>query len=125
AAEVIKLIRPTLVIVDATHADGAAALATPVLTLEALGRRADVEAMADVRVDGFDENDPHVVFFTSGSTGVPKGVVLTHAVSVLRSHPGSQLEPRGRMVCPFPLFHMGAWTIATQQWHARDAVIFT
>jgi acyl-CoA synthetase (AMP-forming)/AMP-acid ligase II len=29
------------------------------------------------------------------------------------------------MVCPYPLFHMGAWTIATQQWAARDRVVFT
>jgi acyl-CoA synthetase (AMP-forming)/AMP-acid ligase II len=29
------------------------------------------------------------------------------------------------MVCPYPLFHMGAWTIATQQWHGRDVVVFT
>ena len=28
------------------------------------------------------------------------------------------------MVCPYPLFHMGAWTIALQQWQARDGVIF-
>jgi acyl-CoA synthetase (AMP-forming)/AMP-acid ligase II len=28
------------------------------------------------------------------------------------------------MVCPYPLFHMGAWTIALQQWQARDAVVF-
>ena len=28
------------------------------------------------------------------------------------------------MVCPFPLFHMGAWTMALQQWQARDAVVF-
>jgi acyl-CoA synthetase (AMP-forming)/AMP-acid ligase II len=27
------------------------------------------------------------------------------------------------MVCPYPLFHMGAWTIALQQWQARDAVV--
>jgi acyl-CoA synthetase (AMP-forming)/AMP-acid ligase II len=28
------------------------------------------------------------------------------------------------MVCPYPLFHMGAWTIALQQWQSRDAVVF-
>jgi acyl-CoA synthetase (AMP-forming)/AMP-acid ligase II len=28
------------------------------------------------------------------------------------------------MVCPYPLFHMGAWTIALQQWQARDTVVF-
>jgi acyl-CoA synthetase (AMP-forming)/AMP-acid ligase II len=125
AAEVIKLIRPSLVLVDGAHSDGASELGVPVLTLEALGQRADGEPAEDVIVDELDETDPHVVFFTSGSTGVPKGVVLSHAVSVLRSHPGSQLERRGAMICPFPLFHMGAWTIALQQWHARDTVIFT
>jgi len=69
------------------------------------------------------ESDPHVLFFTSGSTGRPKGVVLSHRVNVLRTHPGSQLEPRGAMVCPYPLFHMGAWTIALQQWQARDTLV--
>ncbi len=70
------------------------------------------------------ETDPHVVFFTSGSTGRPKGVVLSHRVSFLRSHPGSQLEPRGRAVCMFPMFHMAPWTISLQQWHARDGVAY-
>ena len=28
------------------------------------------------------------------------------------------------MVTPFPLFHMGAWTMALQQWQARDAIVF-
>ncbi len=71
------------------------------------------------------EDDPHVIFFTSGSTGRPKGVVLSHRVSVLRSHPGSQLEPRGALVCPFPLFHMAGWTLGMQQWHARDTIVLT
>jgi acyl-CoA synthetase (AMP-forming)/AMP-acid ligase II len=70
------------------------------------------------------ERDPHVIFFTSGSTGRPKGVVLSHRANFLRSHPGAQLEPRGAMVCPYPLFHMAAWTIALQQWQARDRVVF-
>ncbi len=68
--------------------------------------------------------DPHIVFFTSGSTGVPKAVLLSHQTSVLRSHPGSQLEPRGPALCPYPLFHMAGWTIGLQQWHARGAIVF-
>lgn len=70
------------------------------------------------------ETDPHVIFFTSGSTGRPKGAVLSHRVNVLRTHPGSQFEPRGVNVCMFPLFHMAGWTIAMGQWQARDAVVF-
>jgi acyl-CoA synthetase (AMP-forming)/AMP-acid ligase II len=73
---------------------------------------------------GLRETDPHVVFLTSGSTGTPKGVVISHRASVLRSHPGSQLEPRGVAVCMFPMFHMAPWTISLQQWHARDGVAY-
>jgi acyl-CoA synthetase (AMP-forming)/AMP-acid ligase II len=78
---------------------------------------------ADVVEPRLGERDAHVVFFTSGSSGAPKGAVLSHRVNFLRSHPGALLEPRGAMVCPYPLFHMGAWTIALQQWQARDAVV--
>jgi acyl-CoA synthetase (AMP-forming)/AMP-acid ligase II len=78
---------------------------------------------ADVVEPLLGERDAHVVFFTSGSSGAPKGAVLSHRVNFLRSHPGALLEPRGAMVCPYPLFHMGAWTIALQQWQARDAVV--
>ncbi len=64
-----------------------------------------------------------MAFFTSGSTGAPKGAVISHAANYLRTHTGALPEPRGAMVCPYPLFHMGAWTIALQQWQARDTVI--
>ncbi len=88
-----------------------------------LAQLAAAEDDSEFRCQGLREDDPHVIFFTSGSTGRPKGVVISHRVSYLRSHPGALLEPRGPMVCPYPLFHMGAWTIAMQQWQARDRVV--
>lgn len=69
------------------------------------------------------ESDPHVIFFTSGSSGRPKGAVLSHRLNMLRSHPGALPLPRGMTVCPYPLFHMSAWTISLQCWQARDAIV--
>jgi acyl-CoA synthetase (AMP-forming)/AMP-acid ligase II len=130
AARTIGHIRPSLVLVDAARApDG-----------DALGERVGAPAMeiaglaltdvgpVELGLDlgpGPGERDDHVVFFTSGSTGRAKGVVLSHRVSWLRSHPGALLEPRGVAICPYPMFHMAAWTQALQQWHARGTVVFT
>lgn len=82
-------------------------------------RGSPIEAPVEVAGDA-----AHVIFFTSGTSGTPKGVVISQQVSVVRSHPGAQLEPRGVLVCPYPLFHMAGWTMAMQQWHARDGVVW-
>ncbi len=125
AADMIALADPSALVVDRAHADGGAELAgrlgVPlfVLPIDASGERA-----VDVRPDELRESDIHVVFFTSGSTGRSKGVMLSHRVNYLRTHPGSQFEPRGATVCMYPLFHMGAWTIALQAFQRRTPVIF-
>lgn len=122
--ELLVAAGPDVLVVDSAHEDQARSLRPSAVALDAL---LDESAAFDGgRFDpppGLGGASPHVAFFTSGSTGRPKGVVLSHEANWLRSHPGALLEPRGAMVCPYPLFHMGAWTIALQQWQARDAVV--
>jgi acyl-CoA synthetase (AMP-forming)/AMP-acid ligase II len=82
------------------------------------------ESEAPLPDPGIDERDPHVVFFTSGSTGEPKGVVLSHRANVLRTMPGNIASPPGTTVCMFPQFHMAAWTIGLGTWQAGNEVAF-
>jgi acyl-CoA synthetase (AMP-forming)/AMP-acid ligase II len=123
AVAVAAVASPDVLLVDEDRAQGAPPVAARVVALAELVADAGRATPGPAGV-GLSEGDPHVVFFTSGSTGRPKGAVLSHRVNYLRSHPGALLEPRGAMVCPYPLFHMGAWTIALQQWQARDRVVF-
>jgi acyl-CoA synthetase (AMP-forming)/AMP-acid ligase II len=122
----VEVARPRAIVADATRAERAVAVAertgVPFVELAGLGTGYGDNEVDEPRLR---ETDPHVVFFTSGSTGRPKGAVISNRVNVLRSYPGAQLEPRGVNVVPFPLFHMGAWTMALQQWQARDAIAFT
>jgi acyl-CoA synthetase (AMP-forming)/AMP-acid ligase II len=124
ALRVLAVAEPAMVIVDPDYMTGWQELASQfnIVTLQDITSEAD--PTPGVFEDAAEESDTHVLFFTSGSTGPPKGVMLSHRVNYLRSHPGSQEEPRGAMVCIFPLFHMGAWTISLQQWQARDTVVY-
>lgn len=133
ATATIGRARPRFIVVDPAHAEPgrevAEALDVPLLRLGGSGPGEDLVDLAgqasasDATASALTEHETHVIFFTSGSTGDSKGVVLTHRVNWLRSRPPALVEPRGPTLCVFPLFHMGAWTLAMQAWQARSTLV--
>src|SRR3984893_754211 len=122
AAEVVGYARPRLLVTDVAHAQLAAAWDVPTATLEELAvsaARASGPSDAAPPASRVDERDPHVIFFTSGSTGHAKGVILSHRANVLRSFPNPTSDPSGGTVCMFPLFHMAGWSMALGAWQSR------
>ena len=72
-----------------------------------------------------DEDDPHMIFFTSGTTGRSKGVVLSHRTEVLRSMLGGMSTwPRGATICMFPQFHMAGWASPLEAWISSEAAVY-
>jgi fatty-acyl-CoA synthase len=74
-----------------------------------------------------DEDDPHVIFYTSGTTGAPKGALLTHrayhlqTLQPIMSARGTGSDDVG--LCMFPFFHMSGWANGLPFWHARATVV--
>ena len=104
---------PALVVDDGTHAaqaDLGALLAEPATT--------------GISLPHIDENEPHVIFFTSGSSGQPKGVELSHRASRLRILGDASMWPSGPVVCMFPQFHMAGWYGPMTVWMSADEVVY-
>ena len=69
--------------------------------------------------------DPCAIFLTSGSTGSPKGALVSHRAAWLRAHQrdnaGCATDSFG-VVNMFGLFHMAGWTFIDGAWAANRAV---
>lgn len=66
-----------------------------------------------------DERDPHVMLYTSGTTGSPKGVLSSHRSYMLaaaQSQSGLRLGEEDVGVSMFPMFHMGGWALPLGLW---------
>jgi acyl-CoA synthetase (AMP-forming)/AMP-acid ligase II len=86
-----------------------------------LARASDGEPDAAV-----DERDPHVMLYTSGTTGDPKGALLSHRSYVLQAGQTQGTTGLGEDdvgLCMFPMFHMGGWAMTLGYWANGGCVL--
>ncbi len=98
---------PLLVLTDAGHAPRCAGCGAPVLLVDMLSAPGQVPAVP--AVEGVDPASPAVMFYTSGTTGPPKGVPLSHAnlLYQLRTVAAADLaRPGDRVLLPLPMHHV-------------------
>jgi fatty-acyl-CoA synthase len=128
AEAALEYLHPDLLVVDAERFEAAADLAETVgmgiATIEDL--TAPGGAAAPPEDGGLSDESPHIIYLTSGTTGRPKGVVVSHRASWLRSFPGGStfavgIRGDGGILASFPLFHYGGWHYVLEAWHHRCA----
>lgn len=126
AVPAVDYLKPALVVADAAHLAAARSLvgASSVVSLDDLDKGAS--SPAPPPLPGVDDRAPQIIYLTSGTTGRPKGVVVSHRASWLRSFPGGStfaagLRGDGGILVSFPLFHYGGWHYVLEAWHHRCA----
>ena len=90
-----------------------------------LAALAAAEPADDVAV-AIDEHDPHVMLYTSGTTGSPKGTLLSHRsyfLQVTTSHLQLGMREDDVGLCMFPMFHMGGWSLPLGFWHTGATIV--
>src|SRR5262249_19814442 len=94
-------------------------------TAAQLAALADAEPADDVDA-ALDEYDPHVMLYTSGTTGSPKGTLLSHRSYWLQasaSHLQLGINEDDVALSMFPMFHMGGWALPLGLWHTGATAV--
>jgi acyl-CoA synthetase (AMP-forming)/AMP-acid ligase II len=94
-----------------------------------IGRDLDALAAAEPSDDvsvAIDEHDPHIMLYTSGTTGQPKGTLLSHRsywLQATTSHLQLGFREDDVGLSMFPMFHMGGWSLPLGFWHTGATVV--
>ncbi|MCU1377069.1 MAG: AMP-dependent synthetase and ligase [Acidimicrobiales bacterium] len=132
-ADLLALAEPTVLIGERTRLDALAPLAErfPSVQIVAaldedgwdamLATAPPLEGLPDQRAD-----DPAWLLFTSGTTGRPKGAVLTHTslvTAVVGASFGRPVHPDDVFATAFPLCHVAGFNVMVFHLHGRPAVV--
>jgi O-succinylbenzoic acid--CoA ligase len=115
----LELVAADLLLADADHlaaAHSSAPAATPVEAVEALLAGAPCGPAAGLR-DEVDLEAPATIVFTSGTTGRPKGAVLSHDNHRASAHAWAGLlrpGPGQRWLACLPLYHVAGLAMVTR-----------
>jgi len=119
-AHCLRIVEPVLALVSPRHA---AALAAADASVVAIAFGSDHEQLLDgaggpevdrdlaAALEAVDPEDPLLILYTSGTTGLPKGAVLSHRAEVMRNlvvRAEFGVAPDDTFVAWSPLYHMGA-----------------
>jgi acyl-CoA synthetase (AMP-forming)/AMP-acid ligase II len=108
----IELVAPRALIVSPRYAERVAGLSVPQrLILGEQYERALALATPHTDEDAAEPEDPLLILYTSGTTGLPKGAVLSHRAEIARNmvvRAEFGITPEDTFPAWSPLYHMGA-----------------
>lgn len=109
-AHCLDLVAPRLVLADPAEAPRLAGRSEPVVAFDIAFEAALAASPPDPEPAAVDPEAGLLILYTSGTTGLPKGALLSHRAQiarnlVLRAEFG--VQPDDAYVCWSPLFHMG------------------